>query len=135
MKKLTSTKYGAASFSVALLLLRIFSGGLMLSHGYAKLISFASKKDTFMNFMGLGSTVSLSLVIFAEFFCALLLIIGLFSRLAVIPLIIAMCVALFISHNGDFFGHGEKAALFLCAYLAILLVGPGRFSVDAMTGK
>lgn len=135
MKKLTSTKYSAASFSVAMLLLRIFSGGLMLSHGFDKLINFASKKETFMSFLGLGSTISLSLTIFAEFFCALFLIIGLFSRMVVIPLIIVMCVALFVSHGGDFFGKGEKAALFLGAYLTILLVGPGRFSVDAMTGK
>lgn len=135
MKKLTSTKYSAAAFSVAMLLLRIVTGGLMMNHGYEKLISFSARKDKFMNFLGLGSSFSLSLVIFAEFFCALFIILGLFTRLAAIPLIVTMCVALFKAHQGDFFGDGEMATLYLGAFLTILIVGPGRFSIDAMTGK
>lgn len=135
MKRLLSTKYSTASFNAATLLLRIVSGALMMNHGYDKLVHFAQYKGTFINFLGIGSAASLSLVIFAEFFCALFLIIGLFTRLATIPLIIAMCVALFKSHNGDFFGEGEMAALYLAAYLTLLLVGPGRVSVDGMVGK
>ena len=88
-----------------------------------------------MNFLGMGQTVSLALVVFAEFFCSLFLILGLFTRLSAIPLIIAMSIALFKAHNADFFGDGEKAALFLGCYLVILILGPGRISVDAMSGK
>ncbi|HSN61435.1 MAG TPA: DoxX family protein [Ferruginibacter sp.] len=135
MKKLLSTKYSTASFNAATLLLRIISGALMMNHGYDKLVHFAQYKGKFMNFLGIGSAASLSLVIFAEFFCALFLIIGLFTRLATIPLIVVMCVALFKSHNADFFGEGEKAALYLAAYLTLLFVGPGRVSVDGMVGK
>ena len=135
MKKLLSTKYSTASFNAATLLLRIISGALMMNHGYDKLVHFAQYKGKFMNFLGIGPAASLSLVIFAEFFCALFLIIGLFTRLATIPLIVVMCVALFKSHNADFFGEGEKAALYLAAYLTLLFVGPGRVSVDGMVGK
>ncbi|MEO5966733.1 MAG: DoxX family protein [Ferruginibacter sp.] len=135
MRKLFSTKYSAASFSIAMFLLRLVSGALIMNHGYGKLMKFSSMKGSFMNFLGLGSTTSLSLVIFAEFFCGLFLIIGLFTRAVVIPLIIVMIVALFHVHKIDFYGEGEKATLFLGSFLAILLVGPGRASIDGMIGK
>ena len=135
MKRLLSTKYSAAAFNAATLLLRVASGVLMMNHGYDKLVHFAEKKNSFMNFLGIGSTASLSLVIFAEFFCALFIIIGLFTRLATIPLIITMGVALFMSNNAQFFEDGEMSALYLSAYIIILLVGAGRVSVDGMVGK
>jgi putative oxidoreductase len=60
---------------------------------------------------------------------------GLFTRLACIPLIIAMAVALFYAHKGDFFGAGEKATLYLFGYLALLFTGPGKISMDKLIGK
>lgn len=135
MKRLLSTHYSAGAFNVAMLFLRIASGALMMNHGYNKLVTFASKKATFMNFLGIGRATSLSLTIFAEFFCALFIIIGLFTRLATVPLIIVMCVAVFKAHNADFFGEAELASMYLAAYVVLLLVGPGRISVDGMVGK
>lgn len=135
MKKLFSTHYSAAAFSVAMLLLRIISGGLMMNHGYEKLVRFSTFKPKFMNLLGLGQGTTLSLAIFAEFFCAMFIVLGLFTRLAAIPLIIAMSIALFKAHNGDFFGDGEMATLYLGAFITLLLVGPGRASIDSMIGK
>lgn len=135
MKKILSIKYSAAAFNFAMLLLRLAIGVLVASHGYTKLVHFNTTKAHFMNFMGFGSTVSLSLVVFAEFFCSMFLILGLFTRLAVIPIIIVMIVALFKVHNGQLFAEGEKAAIYLAAALAILLCGPGKASVDGMIGK
>jgi putative oxidoreductase len=132
MRKLTSVNYSSAAFNTAMLLLRIGSGTMFMSHGYSKLVQFAEMKGKFMNFMGLGSTVSLSLVIFSEFFCAIFIIIGLFTRLVVIPPIISSSVALFVAHNGEIFGDGEKAALYVVCFIVILLCGPGRASVDGM---
>ncbi len=135
MRKLFSSKYSAGAFNAAMLFLRLAFGILMMNHGYQKLLHFADKQHSFMNFLGMGSTLSLLLVIFAEFFCALFIILGLFTRLAAIPLIIATCVMVFKSHNGDVFGDGETAALYLTGFLVLLLVGPGRVSVDSMIGK
>jgi putative oxidoreductase len=135
MKKLLSTKYSAGAFNTAMLLLRLTLGILMMMHGYDKLIHFAQYKNEFMNFMGIGSTASLALTVFSEFFCSLFLILGLFTRLAAIPLVITMCVILFIAQKGDIFGKGEIAGLYLAGYLVLLLVGPGKISVDSMIGK
>jgi putative oxidoreductase len=88
-----------------------------------------------MNFMGLGNTISLGLAVFAEFFCAMFLIMGLFTRLTVIPLIITMCVVVFMASNGEIFGDGEHGSLYLVGFLVILLCGPGKASVDGIMGK
>jgi len=135
MKKLLSTKYSAGAFSTAVFILRITVGAIMLHHGYNKLIHFADMQPKFMNFLGLGSTVSLSMVIFAEFFCSAFLILGLFTRLATIPLIITMGVALWKVHHFEVFGDGEVPALYLGTYITLLLVGPGKASLDSMMGK
>ena len=135
MRKLISTRYSEAAFNNAMLLLRLIVGVLMMHHGYDKLIHYGDMHNQFMNFLGMGSTVSFTLVVFAEFFCALFIIIGLFTRLAAIPLIINMTVALIKAHDWKVFGDGEMATLFLAAFLMLLLLGPGKVSVDGMTGK
>jgi putative oxidoreductase len=135
MKKLLSTNYSSGMFNTALFFIRLVFGILMMKHGYDKLVHFAEMKTSFINFMGLGSTISLLLVVFAEFFCGLFIVIGLFTRLASVPIIICMSVALFKVHNADFFGKGEMAALYLGAFLAILLIGPGKASVDGISGR
>ncbi len=135
MKRFLSTRYSAGAFNTAILLFRIVIGGLMLKHGYDKLSNFEKGSAEFMNFMGLGSKLSYGLVIFAEFFCSLLLIMGLFTRFATIPLIITMLVIIFKVGNGDVFGKAEIAALYLGGYVLLLLVGPGKASVDGMISK
>lgn len=135
MKKLISTAYTDLSFNLATFILRVSLGALMIPHGYDKLVNFAKYKGDFMNFLGLGPTLSLGLTVFAEFFCSVFLIMGLFTRPVVAILIIAMLVAVFKAHNGDIFGDGEHGSLFLAGYLAILLVGPGKASLDGILGK
>ena len=136
MKKLFSTKVSESTLSVALFILRVGVGSLMMiQHGLGKLQNFGAKANSFSDPLGIGSTTSLSLVIFAEFFCAAFIILGLFTRLAAIPLVIAMGVALFSAHKGEFFGEGENAGMFLICFVTILLTGPGRFSLDRLIGK
>lgn len=135
MKKLISTGYSDFSFNLATFLLRLGMGLLMIPHGYDKLIRFAEYKKDFMNFLGLGSTISLALVIFSEFFCSVFLIMGLFTRLVTAILMIEMFVVVFSKHQGQVFGEGEHGMLFLTAYLCIILLGPGKASLDGILGK
>lgn len=135
MKKLFSTRFSDTSASIALLVLRIGLGVMMIPHGYNKLVNFASKSATFADPFHIGSSTTLILVIFAEFFCASLLVLGLLTRFACIPLIATMSVALFHSHNGQIFGAGEKAGLYLAGFIALVLMGPGKISTDRLIGK
>lgn len=136
MKRLFTTGYSDNGVSFAMLLMRVGLGLIMMvSHGFPKLEKFSSMSQTFSDPFGLGSTASLSLVIFAEFFCSFMLIIGLLTRLAAIPLIITMCVIVFMKTNGAVFGKGELPTLYLIGYLAILFIGPGKVSIDRLIGK
>jgi putative oxidoreductase len=136
MKKLFSVRTSDSALSIAAFILRVGAGTLMLvSHGLDKLMHFADKAGKFADPFGIGSTTSLSLTVFAEFFCAAFIILGLFTRLAAVPLVIAMSVALIYAHKGQFFGDGEKAAIYLVAFLAILFIGPGKASLDRFIGK
>ncbi len=121
--KANLTDYGLVIF-------RLVLGGFMLSHGWQKLSNFEMFSTAFPDPIGLGASVSLSMIIFAEFFCSILLILGLFTRLATIPLIIGMAVAAFVIHGNDPFATKELSLLYLISYVGILFTGAGKYSID-----
>lgn len=122
------------TMSLGLLLLRVAFGCLMMVHGIQKVMGFSTLSEGFADPIGVGSYVSLILAIGAELGCSVLLIIGLFTRLSLIPLAITMGVALFIVHGGDEWKTKELAAVYLVAYIGLFVAGPGRFSVDYVRG-
>jgi len=135
MNRFLSTRYSAGAFNFGMLVLRVVTGLLLASHGYSKLVQFSVLRYKFMNFMHLGSATSLSLAIFAELFCGIFLILGLFTRFACIPIIILMCMVVFVVSHGNIFDAGERGAFYLASAIAILFCGPGKISVDGMIGK
>lgn len=136
MKKIFSTSVSDNAFSFALLVLRVGAASLMMiQHGLDKLTHFGQKASKFYDPFNIGNTTSLSLVVFAEFFCAAFIILGLFTRLASIPLIIAMGVAVFMRHKGEFYGEGESAGLYLVCFISLAFLGAGKFSMDRFIAK
>lgn len=122
-REITLTDYG-------LMVFRLMLGIFMLVHGWQKLINFEMLRTVFPDPIGIGSLASLSLIIFAEFVCSILIILGLFTRLATIPLIIGMCVAAFVIHGNDPFATKELSMIYLVFYVGILLTGAGKHSID-----
>lgn len=116
--------------SAGLLLLRVGIGCLMLAHGVAKIQGFGEMSMAFPDPIGLGSKLGLIMAIGAEVGCSLLLIVGLGTRLAAIPLAFTMLVALFIVHSADTWQVKELAATFLLVYVSLILTGPGSYSLD-----
>lgn len=113
------------------LVLRLFFGLTMVfAHGLPKMMAFGERSDSFPDPLGVGSLMSLVLVIFAEFFCGLAVAIGLYLRAALVPLIITMVVAAFVIHGADPFQKKELALAYLAGYLALFFCGAGRYSVD-----
>ena len=109
---------------------------MMLSHGLPKLQKLTSGAPVeFASVLGMSPELSLGLAVFAEVFCSILLIIGLATRLATIPLIITMLVAVLSIHADDPFGKKEPALHYLLVYLVILLAGPGRYSLDHLISR
>jgi putative oxidoreductase len=132
MQRILSPRISETPVNIALLILRLTVGVLMANHGYGKLEHFSEYSTQFMSFMGLSPAISLGLVVGAEFFCSLLLIVGLLTRFVTVPLIITMAVATFQAHAGDIFGKGEVAFLFLAVYVSLSIAGGGKYSVDRL---
>lgn len=131
MKKLFQISVNQNYLNIMVLVLRISIAFFMIRHGLPKLEKLiAGGEIKFANPFGLGPAISLALVVFAEFFCSILIGIGLGTRLATIPLIITMLVAAFITHGGDPIGKKESALMYLLIYLVLLVVGSGKFSLD-----
>ncbi len=118
----------------ALLILRTISSAFMLfAHGLPKLNRlFSSGEISFADPLGIGTVASLALVVFSEFVCSILIIIGFFTRASLIPLIITMFVAGFIHHAADPFNQKEKALLFLLIYIFLFITGPGKYSLSRL---
>ena len=120
---------------ISLLLIRLAAGGFMLSHGFGKLQKLVNGNFEFGDPIGVGPEISLGLTVFAEILCAFLILVGLFSRLAAIPLIITMLVAVFIVQADDDFGKKELGLFYLINYLVIFLSGAGKYSLDKLILK
>jgi putative oxidoreductase len=116
--------------NIGLLLIRIAVSIMLLVHGIQKLDILFSSEIQFSDPIGLGSTTTLILVLIAEIICPILIIIGFKTRLAAIPPIILMLVAVFIVKAGTPFEVREVALLFLVSFITIGLLGPGRLSID-----
>lgn len=119
------------SIDGVLLIARLAIGSLMLVHGIPKLgMLLSGEVIAFPGLFGLSPAISLSLAVFSEVVCSILILVGLGTRLAVIPLIITMLVAVFFIHLEDPFAMKELGIHYLLVYVFLLIAGSGRFSVD-----
>lgn len=118
------------TYNFGLLLLRIGFGGMMLTHGIPKLLKMLSGDFSFGDPIGIGEPASLVLAVLCEVLFPLLVIIGFKTRLSAVPVIITMAVAAFIVHGSDPLATKEKAILYLIGFIAIALLGAGKYSVD-----
>lgn len=112
-----------------LLLLRVGAGAGMLTHGIPKFMNLLHGETAFADPFGIGQFPSFILVVFAEFLCSVLVILGIATRLAAIPLVITMAVAAFLIHGGQPFAKMELALLYLLLFATILVFGSGRFAL------
>lgn len=124
------------SSNLGLALLRIGASALIMTHGYGKLQMLLSGEEIqFADPIGLGVKTSLILAMIGEFIAPILVIIGFKTRWATIPTIITMGVAALVVHGSDPLKVKELAFLYLIVFVAIALLGPGKYSVDGATTK
>jgi putative oxidoreductase len=122
--------------NVGLLILRVFIGAALLTHGWGKM--FGGLEGFTQGVAGMGipfPQVSAFLAAFAESFGAILLAIGLLTRPAAFLIVATMAVAILGAHKGQPFSVQEAAWLYLVPALFFLLKGAGQWSVDALLSK
>lgn len=131
LKKLLSARLDElVSPDIAVCLLRIGASALIMTHGFPKLMKILEGDFSFGDPLGIGVAPSLVLVAFAEFVCAIFVLLGLWTRAALVPLIITMAVAVFVAHAGDPFAKKELGTFFLINFVVLFLTGPGKYSID-----
>lgn len=141
MNKNTFTSYQPINLSMGILLIRIIIGVLMAFYGYQKLINFETMAASDfwakeVSLLGMTGKIPLALTVFAELFCSLFLILGLFTKWALVPLLICMgyiiaCTAKFeVIYSGDNGIEMNTAFVYFIIYLGIFLTGPGNYSLD-----
>lgn len=141
MKKLIYSTFSNTRFDISLLLIRFIVGFEMGFYGLNKMIHFSENvADDFwakdVNFLGMGASVSLGLVVFSELFCSIFLIFGIFTRLSLIPLLFTMLYILIVLdhfeivyYNEDGFGIASPFK-YIVIYTVLFISGPGKYSLD-----
>lgn len=134
MKKLFDYTPLATFTDLWLLVFRILVGGFMIfGHGLPKFNRLTSGGEIqFADPFGAGPVASMWMAVGAEFGCSILLMLGLFSRWATIPLIITMLVAAFVANGGQPFQKMELALVYLLIYITLFVFGGGKYSLDKM---
>jgi putative oxidoreductase len=124
------------SANLALFVLRLTLGlSMLLLHGWDKVAKFSEMSGSFPDSFGIGADNVLFLAIFSEVFCSVLLVAGLFTRLAALAGALAMATAFFLVGQAQFSANGELAFLYLAGYAALVFAGAGGFSLDAWTRR
>lgn len=126
---------------LAKLLLRLALGVLILLHGWAKIRSGIGGIEGLLIIRGLPAALAWGVYV-GEVVAPLLLIAGIFSRIAAALVAINMLAAIALAHAGhlaQFTDSGgwrlELQAMFLVAAIAILMLGSGRFAVAGRSGR
>lgn len=141
MNKIISFSSNPINKDLGLVLIRLMLGVLMAFYGYEKLIHFneMAASDFWANnvsFLGMKGATPLALTIFAELFCSVFLILGLFTRFSLI--VLAFCMAyiflvifpMSIIEKGDNGYHFNDAFVYFIIYLGLFFTGPGKYSLD-----
>lgn len=132
-----STGYSYAN--LGRLFLRLFIGIMLMQFGVRQIVNFETLKDVFPGVIGMTSHVSLIVMICIEIICSSFIMLGFLTRVMILPPFIAMILAEYhILH--DYVGEsaymldwqqiGYVPVLFMGIYFFLLLVGPGKISVD-----
>jgi putative oxidoreductase len=121
--------------NIALLFLRLAGCSLLLSvHGLPKLMNFSHELTVIEDPFNMGAPITLSLAIFAEIVCPILIGIGLFTRIATLPILVVLLVSLVLVHPQWSLTEGQFAWLLLILFTTIAIAGPGRYAVKTPMG-
>lgn len=118
-----------------LFFLRVAASGMILTHGIPKFLNYSDKLHTFSDPLGISSPISLTMAIGAEVFCAIALLLGLRSRLAAVPLLFTMLVAVILVHGGDPFKKIELPIMYGIMYATLMICGGGALQLDQWLNK
>jgi putative oxidoreductase len=133
MRRIVSPK--PLNTNLAALLLRVLLGGLFVRYGFMKASAYNEILPLFQDVIGVGARLSFNLVIFAELVCGFFVLVGLLTRLTIIPIFVTMAVAFFVAHKNDSFDLKAIVLVYLLMAMIVFIMGSGKYSIDALLFK
>ena len=136
-KNLFLYSVGHTYSNLSRLFLRLFTGIMFLQLCIRQMLNFDQIVPTFNGFLGLSPEASMTALVVIELLCAVFIILGFLTRLAVLfPLVLMLVVEkLFFSAQTTVtdqmfnFGPGYPV-MFIGIFIYMLLAGPGKISLD-----
>lgn len=138
-KKIYITTTGYSYTHLGRLFLRLFVGLMLLQFGIRQIHDFSILAPTFPGVMGMSSELSLHVLIWIEILCSVFIMAGFLTRMMIVPPFISMIVAEHyllkeVATTAPYLISWEQPGylpiMFLGIYFFLLLVGPGKISVD-----
>lgn len=121
---------------LARLILRLIVGVMMLFHGVEKIIHGISGVKRLTVNAGLPEFVAFG-VYFGEIVVPILIVLGLYARVASLFLAVNMAMAIFLAYGSSLFSLGKNGApvielplFYLVLSIVIFLLGSGRYGVN-----
>lgn len=117
---------------LGLLFLRVSAAAFLLAvHGLPKLLDFDHQLTLIEDPFHMGARLTLVLAIFAEVLCPLLIAAGIFVRLACLPILVLLLVALLAVHPEWTLEQGQFGWLLVIIFTTVFIAGPGRLALNA----
>ncbi|RKU02064.1 LysR family transcriptional regulator [Burkholderia sp. Nafp2/4-1b] len=115
---------------LGLLFLRVSASLLLIVvHGLPKVIHYTSEAAAIEDPFHLGRTLSILFAIFAELVCPIFMIVGLWTRVAALPVMIVTIVALVFVHPDWSLRDGQFAWMLLILFGTVAIAGAGRYAL------
>jgi len=102
---------------------------LLYVHGIPKILHYAHELTQIEDPFGLGPSISLWAAIFAEVLCPIAIVLGVATRLACLPIIVVLLIAMLAVHPDWSVAEGQFGWLLLIIFTTIALCGAGRWSL------
>ncbi|ATG21422.1 LysR family transcriptional regulator [Ralstonia pickettii] len=113
-----------------LLFLRVTGSALLIAvHGLPKVLHYSQELTRIEDPFHMGAAPTLLLAILSETLCPLLIALGVLTRLACLPIIATLLVAMLVVHPGWSLADGQFGWMLLIIFTTVLIAGPGRFSI------
>ncbi len=123
-------------FDLASLLLRLLVGGMLLFHGFHKVINGIGSIKIMLQGAHIPELLAYGVFV-GELIAPLFLILGLYSRIGALIVVVNMMVAIYLAYGNSLLAlnkHGgpfvELSVFYVVVSLAIFLMGPGKYSVN-----
>lgn len=109
---------------------RILLGFLFFyNHGLVKLLSFSKMLHSFPNPIGLGSEITFVIAVGIEVGCALMIILGFYTRVAALFGFLMMATAFIFVHGQDSLSAKELPALYAIGFIILMTSGGGHLTL------